>query len=93
MKYLELKWEESRGDKYDNWGTSIWFLELDLDNYPLRQIEVYQNGKRLKYDKINFEDEFGMLGDQSMDSEEIEEMNGITITLEQFETEWLITNA
>ena len=88
MTYYKAEWNETRGDEYDSWGTSIWFLELDDENFPSRQIEVYQNGKRLKYDKVNFQDKFGMLGDQPLDIEEINGMNGIEITLAQFETEW-----
>jgi len=89
MKYYRAEWNETRGDEYDNWGTSIWFLELDNENFPLRQIEVYQNGKRLKYDKVNFQDKFGMLGDQPLDTDEINGMNEIEITLAEFESEWL----
>lgn len=88
MNYIKANWNETRGDEYDSWGTSIWFLELDDENFPSRQIEVYQNGKRLKYDKDNFQDKFGMLGDQSMDIDEINGMNGIEITRAEFESEW-----
>jgi hypothetical protein len=87
MKYFKAKWNESRGDKYDNWGTSIWYLELDEENHPVRQIEVYQNGNRLKYDSVKISDDFGMLGDQAI---EIEEINGIELSHSEFESQWEI---
>lgn len=87
MKYFKAEWNETRGDDYDFWGTSIWFLELDLENYPVRQIEVYHNGNRLKYDSVKMIDNFGMLGDQAV---EIEEMNGIEISHSEFESQWEI---
>ena len=90
MKYFKAKWNETRGDKYDNWGTSIWLFELDNENLPLRQIEIYHNGKRLKYDRVNFQDKFGSLGDQALNIEEINSMNGVEITLDEFDIEWKI---
>ena len=87
MKYIKVEWNETRGDEYDFWGLSIWFLELDGENYPVRQIEVYRNGNRLKYDSVKMTDDFGMLGDQAI---EIEEMNGIEISHSEFESQWEI---
>tara|TARA_R110000744_G_scaffold38995_1_gene88881 strand:- start:82 stop:357 length:276 start_codon:yes stop_codon:yes gene_type:complete len=87
MKYFKAEWNESRGDEYDSWGTSIWFLELDEENNPIRQIEVYQNGNILKYDSIKMTDDFGMLGDQA---KQIEEMNGIELSQSEFESQWEI---
>tara|TARA_R110002167_G_C12662194_1_gene650031 strand:+ start:1766 stop:2041 length:276 start_codon:yes stop_codon:yes gene_type:complete len=90
MKYFKAEWNESRGDEYDSWGTSIWFLELDEENNPIRQIEVYQNGNILKYDSIKMTDDFGMLGDQAI---QIEEMNGIELSQSEFESQWEIESS
>ena len=59
MKYFKRNWNETRGDQYDSWGKSVWFFETDCNGEVFRQIEVYDNGKILKYDKQNIEDEFG----------------------------------
>ncbi len=85
MKYYRGIWNETRGDEFDGWGTSTWFFELDNENYPNRQIEIYKNGMRLKYDRFNIEDQYGGLGDQKLD---LDEMNGSEISKELFEAEW-----
>lgn len=87
MKYYKIKWNDTRGDEYDNWGKSNWYLELDYENYPMRQIEVYDNGKRLKYHSEMNNDAFGKLGDQPI---EINEVNGIELSLSEFERQWKI---
>lgn len=78
-------WNESRGDKYDHWGTSNWYFEIDEGGYPVRQIEKYEIGKILKYDLENMEDEYGGLGDQAFD---LEEYAKFEITQEEFKKEW-----
>jgi hypothetical protein len=87
MKYIKTSWNESRGDEYDSWGTSVWFLELDDENYTIRQIETYQNGNRLKYDSFKKTDNFGMLGDQAI---VIGEINGTELSHSEFEFQWKI---
>ena len=85
MRYFKRKWNETRGDQYDNWGTSIFFIETDNSGFPSRQIEKYDNGIVLKYGDKKTEDEFGMLGDQDLDLEEFGEFE---ISKTEFETEW-----
>lgn len=85
MFYYKRKWNQSRGDEYDSWGTSTLFINTDESGIPLRQIKIYENGKRLKYDIQKPMDQYGMLGDQKLDVEEIEEYK---ISREAFETEW-----
>ena len=85
MKYFKRNWNETRGDQYDNWGKSIWLFETDNNGEVLRQIEVYENGKVLKYDNQNIEDEFGGLTDQNLDLIEFE---NYSIDKEEFENKW-----
>lgn len=85
MKYYKKKWDETRGDEYDNWGTSIWYFEIDEKGYPNKQIEEYENGKILKYNSDNLEDEYGGLGGQAIDLEEFAEFE---ITKEEFYKVW-----
>ena len=87
MKYYKIKWDELRGDEYDSWGTSIWYLELNDQHYPLRQIEVYENGNRLKYNLENNNDSFGGLGDQPVD---VHELNTYELSSNEFEKHWNI---
>ncbi len=84
-RYFKLNWLELRGDEEDVWGTSWWYFEVDDDNCVKRQIEVYENGKVLKYDEDNFKNEYGGLSDQPL---EFSEINAIEISGIEFETRW-----
>lgn len=86
-RYFKRNWDENRGDKYNNWGTSLWYFETDEKGWTNRQIEIYENGNRLKYDPEYLEDEYGGLSDQAFD---LEDMAPYIITKEEFEIEWEI---
>ncbi|MFD2915485.1 MULTISPECIES: hypothetical protein [Flavobacteriaceae] len=85
MNYFKRKWNETRGDQYDSWGKSAWYFETDNNGEVLRQIEAYDNGKVLKYDNQNIDDEFGGLADQNLDLSEFVEFS---IEKEEFENKW-----
>ena len=83
MKYLKIDWDEITFD--EDWGLSSWYLEIGEDNYIRRQLEVFENSNRIKYDESHSNDSYGSLGDQPI---ELEELNGIVISAADFETEW-----
>jgi len=86
MNYYKWFWNETTGDHLTNdWGTSIYFIETGIDNYPTRQLIVYENGTVLKYDCDNIDDEFGGLADQPVDEEEFVSFK---IDREEFELLW-----
>ncbi len=89
MKYFRRPWEECRGDQFNNWGWSVWYLELADDGHPNRQIEVYAAGPVLKYDADHLGDEYGGLGDQSLDVEE-DEWGPFDIGAGAFEDVWIV---
>lgn len=84
-KYLKIKWPESRGDQYDDWGTSTWLVEIDESNNTTRHIEVYSNGNRLKYSSDHKEDKFGKLNDQVLDENEL---GAEMLSKTEYEKEW-----
>jgi len=88
-KYFKRKWDETRGDEFDSWGTSIWYLEVDNDLYPSKQIELYENGNRLKYHSEKTFDDYGRIGDQALDLDEFKEFE---IEKEEFDIEWRKSN-
>ena len=88
-KYYKRKWDETRGDKFDSWGTSTWFIEVGNDSYPTRQIELYENGNRLKYNSDKTFDDYGGLGDQPFD---LDEFGGFEIGENEFVLEWSKSN-
>ena len=84
-RYFKRPWDETRGDQHDAWGTSEWFFEVGDDAYPLRQLELYENGTVLKYDKSHLHDEFGALGDQPL---ELDEFASYEISESAFREAW-----
>lgn len=83
--YFKRNWNESRGDNYDHWGTSVWYFETRDNGEVTRQVEVYKNGKVNKYCETHVEDEYGGLSIYPLDLEEFENHK---ITKTEFEHEW-----
>ena len=83
--HYRREWNESRGDEYADWGTSIWYFEVDDAGNVLRQIEVYQIGRILRYDQQHLVDAFGMLADQALDPDEFA---GYVVPVAEFEAAW-----
>jgi hypothetical protein len=85
MHYFKFHWDESRGDSHDDWGTSTWYFETGADLWPTRQIEVYANGRVLRYDHQQIEDEFGKLSEVAFDAAEFAPF---AIEQSEFEQMW-----
>lgn len=88
-KYYKRIWKESRGDEFSSWGTSIWYFEVEEDSYPSKQMELYENGNRLKYHQGKIFDDYGSLSDQAIDLEELAEFE---IEKTEFDEEWTKSN-
>lgn len=70
-RYFKKFWNESTGDELtDSWGNSTYYFETDLNLNVTKQLQLFQNGRTLKYDLQNFENEYGFLTDQPLDREE-----------------------
>ncbi len=87
-RYFKYRCNETRGDQFDDWGFSNWYNELDEDFFSSRQLEIFDNGNILKYDENKFSDEFGMLCDQSLSLEELENSGSVEISQDEFESIW-----
>jgi cation diffusion facilitator CzcD-associated flavoprotein CzcO len=85
MRYFKRYWDESRGDAHDAWGGSWWYFETSGDGVVTRQVEVYDHGPTLRYDKHRLHDEFGRLSDKPL---ELGEFAGFEIAREEFERVW-----
>lgn len=83
--YYKRHFNERRIEKFENWGTCAFYFESNQKGEILRQIEVYENGRRLKYSEEIIEDEFGSLSDQKIDLLEFEKF---TINKKDFEYQW-----
>jgi len=86
MNYYNRYWDETTGeDLTDSWGTSTFYVEADADNIVSRQVQVFQNGKGLKYWSELREDDYGMISDQPLDSANFEQYK---IHKTEFEKAW-----
>lgn len=85
--YYKRHFNENRIEKSETWGTCIYYFESNHKGEILRQIEIYENGKRLKYSEEFIEDEFGFLADQTIKLLEFEEY---AINKNDFEYQWTI---
>jgi hypothetical protein len=85
IHYFKRPWEESRGDEYDSWGISVYFFETETDGSVLKQLQIYEDGHILKYDKFHIEDIYGMLATHQLD---LNEFSTFAITQREFEEAW-----
>jgi len=83
--YYKRHFDEIRAEKSETWGACIYYFESNQKGEILRQIEIYENGKILKYSEEFIEDEFGFLADQTIDLLEFEEY---AINKNDFEYQW-----
>lgn len=83
--YYKRYFDETRTEKSEFWGTCEYYFETNQNGEILRQIEVYENGKKLKYSEQSIEDEYGFLGDQLIDLLEFEKF---AINKNDFEYQW-----
>lgn len=85
-RYYRRPWRESRGDRWDSWGASVWYFEADEKLVPIRQIEVYESGPTLRFGPDHPEDEFGALGYGTLGDEQ--EWTAWEISAAEFESVW-----
>lgn len=71
-RYFKKFWNETTGDELtDSWGKSTYYFETDENYNVLKQIQVFENKKILKYDEQNFEDQYGFLTDRPLEIEDL----------------------
>jgi len=50
-RYFRREWDELRSGDHPHWGAATFYFETDESLAALRQVEVYANGRRLRYDR------------------------------------------
>ena len=84
-RYYKRHFDENRTEQSEDWGTCEYYFETNQNGEVLRQIEVYANGKTLKYNEQFIKDEFGFLTDQPLDLFDFEKFS---INKTDFEFQW-----
>ena len=69
MPFYRRRWEESRGDAYDFWGSAVYYFWIQ-DGQVEQQVEVYDSGVMLAYDRYHPEDQFGRISLGALDEKE-----------------------
>ncbi len=84
--YFRRAWDDITSDPLtEDWGTSTYYFETGQNGKVFRQLEVYANGKRLKYTSEHLQDKFGGLSVVPLDLAEFGEFQ---ITKNEFEEAW-----
>jgi len=86
--YFKRAWNDTRGDSYDHWGTSIWYFETKDNGEVIRQIEEYENGQKNKYCNNHKEDKYGGLSIYPLD---LPDFQSFKIKKIEFERAWIST--
>lgn len=69
MPFYRRRWEEPRGDDHNDWGNSTWYFWVD-NGAVEAQIEKYDNGVTLAYDRYHREDSYGFLTQETLNPTE-----------------------
>jgi hypothetical protein len=86
-RFYRRRWDETRGDEFDEWGHSVWYFEVGDDGWPVRQVEVYDAGPALRYGAGREEDRYGGLGQASLYDLD-EDWSRFGIVGDEFERVW-----
>jgi hypothetical protein len=87
MSYYKRFWDETTGEELTNsWGKSTYYFETDHDHYVVRQIQLFENQKALRYTTQLLQDDYGSLSDQPLDADDF---RPFLIEREEFELVWL----
>ncbi len=86
MRFFKYRWDEDRGDEHAEWGGSWWYFEIGPDGYPVRQVEEYDSGIRLRYGPDHQEDDFGFLGYPNVS--DMDRPPDLELSAAEFEAVW-----
>lgn len=85
-RWYMRRWEERRGDDFDDWGPATYYFETGDDGVPTRQIEVYDTGPTIRYGPGREDDQFGQLAQAPIDRDE--GWSRWAISRSEFEAMW-----
>jgi hypothetical protein len=86
-RFYRRRWDNTRGDEFDCWGCSLWYMEIDDQGRPIRQLELYDAGRVLSYDAVHRESRYGSLGQATL-NDSGEDWSTFEITDAEFDRVW-----
>lgn len=66
MPFYRRRWEETRGDEHDDWGPANYYFWVH-DGVLEQQLELYDTGVLLAYDRYLREDQYGQMAREPLD--------------------------
>lgn len=63
------RWDETRGDEYDTWGPADYYFWVH-DGVLEQQVERYDRGLLLAYDRYHREDQYRKMAVEPLDADE-----------------------
>jgi uncharacterized protein (DUF433 family) len=82
--YFKKEWDETTGEELtESWGKSVYYFETDLQFNVIRQIQIFESGKAIKYDLEYVDDKFGGLAESPIELDGFNEINK-----DEFEELW-----
>lgn len=78
-----------------HWGQFTRYIEIGEDVRAVRQVDVFENGSLLCYDRAHWLDDFGMLADARINRNRKDERWGHSEEIEatEFESAWTVARA
>jgi len=67
MKFYKREWDRKRDDNFSHWGKCTLLIQADPDGHLVSQIEMYEYGDNLLYNREHPRDQYGVLSDQLID--------------------------
>jgi hypothetical protein len=69
MAFYRRRWDESRGDEHDDWGAATYYFWVQ-NGVLEQQVERYEAGVLLAYDRCHREDQYGGMAVEPLDPDE-----------------------
>jgi hypothetical protein len=69
MTLYRRRWDESRGDEHNDWGAAVYYFWVH-DSVLEQQVERYEGGVLLTYDRYHPEDQYGGMALEPLDPDE-----------------------
>ena len=66
MPFYRRRWDETRGDEHDDWGPAVYYFWVH-DGVLEQQLELYDAGILLAYDRHHTADQYGQMAVESLD--------------------------
>lgn len=90
VRFIQSRPQVTR-DYYEShrWGMVVFYMAFEDDRFAGRQVDAYENGYLVRYDRLHWQDQFGSLADFRFGKLWIKHWGQpLVITEQEFEIKW-----